>query len=197
MQLGYVFLGLVFLLDSLGKVVGDLNKKMNAKRRGCLVLKKYHSSLLTQFSSLITYHLKYPNFLNPTRLAHYFQFLITQIFLFFMGLILEHLVKAFLLAYPRNTHSPSFSSLLISPSALQPYYSPKTQTQTHKNRRSSLTNLYCHQGRFTHLFDVYRQCDLLRRDPIAPMKSEETPISPDPKQKLLHPFLNFSTCKWI
>ena len=40
----------------------------------------HHSLLLTQFSSLITYHLKYPNFPNSTRLAlitqfcHYFLF---------------------------------------------------------------------------------------------------------------------------
>ena len=32
----------------------------------------YHSSPLTQFLSLITHHLKYPNFLIPTRLATVF-----------------------------------------------------------------------------------------------------------------------------
>ena len=32
----------------------------------------HHSSLLTQFSSLVTHYLKYPNFLIPTRLATIF-----------------------------------------------------------------------------------------------------------------------------
>ncbi|KAK7833428.1 hypothetical protein CFP56_025641 [Quercus suber] len=68
-------------------------------------------------------------------------------------------------------------------------YSPKTQSRTHKNRRSSLADLHRHQGRFTHLSNMYQQRDLLCRDPEAPTKSEETLISSNPKRKLLHPFL--------
>ena len=64
--------------------------------RGSLVLKKnHHSSFLTQFLSLIIYHLKYPNFLNPTCLAHCFQLLITQIFVLSVGPIPEQLAKDF------------------------------------------------------------------------------------------------------
>ena len=57
--------------------------------------KNHHSSFLTQFLSLIIYHLKYPNFLNPTCLAHCFQLLITQIFVLSVGPIPEQLAKDF------------------------------------------------------------------------------------------------------
>ena len=56
---------------------------------GYLVFKK--PSLITPHSIFIIHHLKYPNFLNPIYLAHYFQFLITQIFLLFVRPIPEHL----------------------------------------------------------------------------------------------------------
>ena len=100
------------------------------------------------------------------------------------------------ISLPTKPLFPPFSSLLISPSPLQSYYSPKTQSHSHKNRRSSLTDLYRHQGRFTHLTNVYRWHDLLCRDPAALTKSEETPISSDPKRKLLHPFL-YSLSLWM
>ena len=48
----------------------------------------HHSSLLTQFPSLITYHLKY-----PTPFGTRFQFLITQFFLLFVGPIPKQHVK--------------------------------------------------------------------------------------------------------
>ena len=57
--------------------------------------KNHHSSFLTQFLSLIIYHLKYPNFLNPTCLAHCFQLLITQIFVLSVEPIPEQLAKDF------------------------------------------------------------------------------------------------------
>ena len=72
-----------------------------------MVFKK--PSLITPHSIFVTHHLKYPNFLNPIYLAHYFQFLITQIFLLFVRPIPKHLVRAFL----QNPYSPPFLLLFF------------------------------------------------------------------------------------
>ena len=48
---------------------------------------------LTHHSILITYHLKYPNFLKVACLAHCFQLLITQKIVLSMGPISEHHVS--------------------------------------------------------------------------------------------------------
>ena len=57
----------------------------------------HHSSLLTQFSSLIliTHHLKYPNFLYPTRLAHVFSFSSLKFFYDLWDSLLEHHVSEY------------------------------------------------------------------------------------------------------
>ena len=71
---------------------------------GCLVFWKLllitpHSIFFTHHSSLITHHLslKLPQFPKPHPFGTYFQFLITQCFLLFVGPIPEHLVKYFLM----------------------------------------------------------------------------------------------------
>ena len=51
----------------------------------------HHSVFIIHHSSLITHHSKYPNFL-PYLFGTYFQCLITQFFLLFMGPIPEHYV---------------------------------------------------------------------------------------------------------
>ena len=103
--------------------------------RGCLVyFYFYHLSLLTQFSSLITYHLKIPQFPILTRLAHFTQLLITQFFYFFVGTIPEHNVRP-RLAYPRNILEPKESFHFIFP--LQPIYSPKTLNKPSEGSSSS------------------------------------------------------------
>ena len=71
---------------------------------GCLVFWKLslitpHSIFFTHHSSLITHHLslKLPQFPKPHPFGTYFQLLITQCFLLFVGPIPEHLVKYFLM----------------------------------------------------------------------------------------------------
>ena len=71
-----------------------------------MVLKK--PSLITSHLIFVTRHLKYPNFLNPTRLAHYFQLFITQIFLLFVGLIPDPLLEHLTHVYPLSPHKSSF-----------------------------------------------------------------------------------------
>ena len=71
---------------------------------GCLVFWKLslitpHSIFFTHHLSLITHHLslKLPQFPKPHPFGTYFQLLITQCFLLFVGPIPEHLVKYFLM----------------------------------------------------------------------------------------------------
>ena len=79
--------------------------------------KNGHSSLITQFSSsithhllLITHHLKYHNFL-PHLFGIYFQFLITQFFLLFVGpMRKQHVISS--VSLPA---SPSLSSFHFLP----------------------------------------------------------------------------------
>ena len=72
----------------------------------------HHLSPLTQFLSLITHHLKYPNFLYLTCLA--FLASLHSIFSTFCGTHAYKLVRTLLLSLPLKTHSPPFSALLIS-----------------------------------------------------------------------------------
>ena len=70
---GCEYLGLGTVLALVKNQPIELMKKL--KSQGAVwFFENNHSSLLTQFSSLITHHLKYPNFLYPTRLAHVFIF---------------------------------------------------------------------------------------------------------------------------
>ena len=71
-----------------------------------MVLKK--PSLITFHLIFVTRHLKYPNFLNPTRLAHYFQLFITQIFILFMGPVLDPLPEHHTCVYPLSPHKSPF-----------------------------------------------------------------------------------------
>ena len=71
---------------------------------GCLVFWKLslitpHSIFFTHHLSLITHHLslKLPQFPKPHPFGTYFQLLITQCFLLFVGPIPKHLVKYFLM----------------------------------------------------------------------------------------------------
>ena len=62
---------------------------------------------------------------------------------------------------------PSFSLFSFPLHPFTPYYSPKTQTRTHKNFRRSLASLGPSPVNNTHLFDVYRWRYLLCRDPTT------------------------------
>ena len=73
---------------------------------------------LTHHSSIITYHLKYPNFLKVARLAHCFQLLITQKIVLSVGTIPEHHVNKF--CYPTRLTLISFHFLHCS-FLLQPF----------------------------------------------------------------------------
>ena len=59
-------------------VMGDENIKTKQLRVCLVFFFLHHSSLLTQFSSLITYHLKYLNSLNSTRLAPSLSYVFNQ-----------------------------------------------------------------------------------------------------------------------
>ena len=70
----------------------------------------HHSSLSFHHPLLITHHSKYPNFL-PHLFGTYFQFLITQFFLLFVGPMPEYYVISFV-SLPT---SPSLSSFHFLP----------------------------------------------------------------------------------
>ena len=99
--------------------------------RGCLVSKK--PSLITPHSIFFTHHLKYPNFLNPTCLAHYFQLLITQIFLLFVEpttwapyLHIHPLFSFFFFFFHHSPPIPRHNSLFLS----APPFSSSHRVQT-------------------------------------------------------------------
>ena len=86
----------------------------------------HHSSLNFRHSSFITHHLKYPNFPNPTRLAHVFSFLSLNFFYF----LWDHTwapYQTFLLAYPPHTISSFHITHCSFPFQFNPQYSPKTK----------------------------------------------------------------------
>ena len=97
-----------------------------------------HSSLLTQFPSLVTHHssLKIPQFLIPTCVAHFTQLFITQFFYFFVRPTPEHNVKP-RLAYLRNIYSSQPFSPHIFP--LQPTYSPRTLNKPNEAANTIIT----------------------------------------------------------
>ena len=159
------------LLDPTSQIwilVASYNKN-KLKIRGCLVFKK--SPLLTQFSSLVTHHLKYPNFLNPTRLAHIFSFSSLKIFycLWDPCLTPHSDPSVNLPVEPSEPHH--FSSLLIFPSPFSSMSLPKHKPPIKIEEPPSPITTIRHQGYFTHLSDLYRRRDLLRRDPAAPTKT--------------------------
>ena len=143
---------------SVGPTIFELWVMETQKPRGCLVFFFFfhHSSLLTQFLSLITYHssLKIPQFPIPTRLAHFTHLLITQFFYFFVGPIpvkwSNHSVNK--ISFNHKTKTVTTTTTIRA--ATTPI-SPKTQTRTHKNFRSSLTSSGPSPVNNTHLSDVY------------------------------------------
>ena len=104
-------------------------------------------SLITPHSIFVTHHLslKIPQFPKPCTFETLFSTSHHSNICTFCGTYTWALGQKLLLAYPPHPYSPPFSLLLISPSPLQPCYSPKIQTWTHKNRRSLDANLHCHQ----------------------------------------------------
>ena len=87
-------------------------------------LKFYHSSLLTQFSSFITYHssLKIPQFPMPHPFGTYFQLLITQFFLLLVRPMADSSLKEFCLVTHRTFKTPPFFFTSHFPSPLQPCF---------------------------------------------------------------------------
>ena len=71
-----------------------------------MVLKK-KSSLITPYSIFVTHHLKYPNFLNPTRLTLFSASHHSNISIF-VGLIPDPLPKHLTRVYPLSPHKSSF-----------------------------------------------------------------------------------------
>ena len=119
--------------------------------RPCLVLKKW--SLITHHSVFITHHLKYLNFI-PHLFGTYFQFLITQFFLLFVGPMPEHYVISFV-SLPA---SPSLSSFHFLPlQSPLPYYShwscPLSLSflmYTHINKNNPIPNLQPNHHKHTN-----------------------------------------------
>ena len=104
---------------------------------------------LTHHSSIITYHLKYPNFLKVARLAHCFQLLITQKIVLSVGTIPEHHVNKF--CYPTRLTLISFHFLHCS-FLLQPFNpvtlpKPETNPTKIKDAQTCGADLHRHQGR--------------------------------------------------
>ena len=86
----------------------------------------HHSLLNFCHSLLFTHHLKYPNFPNPTRLAHVFSFSSLNFFYF----LWDHTWarhKAFPLAYPPHTISSFHIAHCSFPFQFNPQYSPQTR----------------------------------------------------------------------
>ena len=108
----------------------------------------FFSSLITLHSIFITHHLKYPNFLYPP-IWHTYLF-ITQFFYFFVGLI------------PLKWSNPSVKKIsfnhktkIVRTTTATIPISPKIQTWTHKNFRSSLALSAPSLVNNTHLSNVY------------------------------------------
>ena len=104
----------------------------------------HHPSLITHYSSLITHHLKYPNFLSHL-FDIYFQFLITQFFLPFVGPMPEqHVISS--VSLPPHPHSLHFIFFPFS------HHCPVTLTEavlflfhfscTHTSTRKILSQTY-------------------------------------------------------
>ena len=114
--------------------------------------KNHYPSLLTKFSSFVTHHLKYPNFLIPTHLAHITQFLITQFFLHFVGPIPEHHVRHSC----QPTHLTPFQHFIIVFSLQPPILSQNQRLQP--SYSSHLIQYYLFllsQKRKHYLFLIY------------------------------------------
>ena len=155
----------------------------------------YQSSLLTQFLSLVTHQLKYPNSLHSTRLA---PSLITQIFQLFVDPIL--VTRAKLLAYP-----PIFFSFLIFPSPFSPVTLLKHKPEPIKISQASLPRQDRHQWT-TPISPTCMAAWSPLSWPSGANKHKETwPISPflsrmissDPRQCYLIPFCTLSTCFYL
>ena len=90
MNITHLFLGQICMQNAAYGLFTWMTKGLFGFKKSSLIT--HHSSLITHHSSLnfhhsplVTHHLKYPNFLNPTHLAHCFQLLITQKFVLFVG----------------------------------------------------------------------------------------------------------------
>ena len=88
MNLTHLFLGQICMQNAAYGLFTWMTKGLFGFKKTIthhFLLNFHCSSLITCYSSLVTHHLKYPNFLNFARLAHYFQLLITQKFVLFVG----------------------------------------------------------------------------------------------------------------
>ena len=112
----------------------------------------HHPSLITHYSSLITHHLKYPNFLSHL-FDIYFQFLITQFFLPFVGPMPEqHVISS--VSLPPHPHSLHFIFFPFS------HHCPVTLTEailflfhfscTHINKNNPIPNLRLNHHKHTN-----------------------------------------------
>ena len=93
----------------------------------------YHSSLITQFLSLVTYHFSLK---IPHPIWHHHSFFISQYFLTVCGSHTWHLVKAKLFCGPHHflfSHFPSFTPLTL------PKHKPKPSFN-HNNKNSNNNN---------------------------------------------------------
>ena len=104
----------------------------------------YHSSLITQFPSLVTHH---SSLKIPHPVCHYHSLFITQYFSTVCGPHTWHLVKAKLFCGPYHFlffHFPSFTPLILSKHKPEPGFNnnnnkPKPSFN-HKNKNSSNNN---------------------------------------------------------
>ena len=151
----------------------------------------YHSSLLIQFSSLITHHssLKIPQFPILTRLAHFTQLLITQFFYFFVGPKPEHNVRP-QLAYPRNILGPKESFHFIFP--LQPIYSPKTLNKPSEGSSSSSSLFSSSTASSSSAWSPF--APMMSSKPLAQWGKDEMQLSLSLLSIRYYEKMNFNSC---
>ena len=118
-----------------------------------LLLSFHHPSLITYYSSLITHHLKYPNFL-PYLFGIYFQFLITQFFLLFEGPMPKQHVISFV-SLPSSHSLSSFHFLpLQSPLPCYSHWSCPLSLSflmyTNINKNNPIPNLRLNHHKHTN-----------------------------------------------
>ena len=129
---------------------------------------------LTHHSILITYHLKYPNFLKVACLAHCFQLLITQkVYFLWDPYLSTMLVSSVSLPASHSFHFILFTAHFILLFPFNPIALPKPKTNPVKIEQAWTygANLHRHLG---HLPRAHRhpvQLDLLRRVAAMPIFS--------------------------
>ena len=110
--------------------------------------------LITPHSIFVTHHssLKIPNFSIPTHLAHFTHLLITQFYYFFVRPIP---IKWSNPSVNKISFNQKTKTITTTTTIVTTPISPKTQTRTHKNFRSSLASSGPSPVNNTHLSDVY------------------------------------------